>query len=101
MKRLILISLVIIGITSCDTKVEDGDLVYLSQREDRHLSLRPDNYFKCSDEEKEPLVFVEIDNKTFSLKTEDGLNVYYKNYFLMVGNEKPDIFTKEKIDNKL
>lgn len=101
MRRLIFISLAFFGFASCDNKIENGDLVYLSQRDNKHLSLRADKLFKCSNEEKEPLVYVQIDNKTFSLKTQEDLNVYFKYYYLRVGEEEADIFTKEKIDDKI
>ncbi len=101
MKNLILIAFVLLGFAACESPIENGDLVYLSLREDKHFSLKEDNFFKCSTKEKLPLVYNEIDDKTFTLKTKEGLNVYYKNYFLRVGEEEADIFSKEKADGKV
>lgn len=101
MRRLILIAFVLTSFAACGSPIVNGDLVYLSLREDKHLSLRDDSYFKCSTEEKLPLIYVDNRDSTFAFKTQDGLNVYFKYYFLRIEKEEPAIFTKKEIDGKI
>lgn len=100
MKKLIFIILVLVGFASCESPIENGDLVYLSVRETNHLSLKNNNGFQCSNEEITPLVYIEMDNGTFILKTEEGLNVGFKKYYLSAIDEEPAEFKLDKKDGK-
>jgi len=98
MIRILFIALILFGVTACDNSIKNGDLVYLSLRKDRNLSLNSENDFQCSNSNKTPLVYIEKEDGSFILKTEKGLNVLFKNYFLKARQEEPTIFRLENLE---
>ncbi len=100
MNKLLIIAIVLLGFISCDSKIENGDLVYLTLRKENNLALRSDGGFQCSDENITPLIFIEKENGFFELKTEEGLNVVIKDYYLYALNEKPTNFRLVSIEDK-
>lgn len=92
MRKLVFIGLVLIGLASCDSSIKNGDLVYLSLRDGYNLSLKSDGGFKCSDEGKEILVFLEQPDSSFILKTEKGLSIVLEDYYLFAKDAEPTKF---------
>lgn len=100
MRRLIFISLVLFSFASCDTKIENGDLVYLKLREGHNISIINNNgQLQCSDENKTPLIFSSKQEGGITLKTEKGLGVVLDNYFLFARKEEPSLFKLDTLED--
>lgn len=82
---------------SCDNSIENGDLVYLSLRKDKNLSVKPDGGIQCANETKTPLIYLENNEGSFSLKTEEGQGIVLDNYYLFARDESPSIFKLDTI----
>lgn len=101
MKKIISIVILSIYLISCDDSIKNGDLVYLSLRDGNHLSLNSNNGFKCEDERKLPLIFIDKKEGNYVLKTEDGRGVVLDKYFLYVKESDPTILKLDTLGNKV
>lgn len=101
MKNLLLTGIVLFGLTSCESPIKNGDLVYLSLREGKNLSLNSDGSFKCSNEEKTPLLFLEQKDGSIKLKTESGEGVIVEDYFVYSKEDNPTTFLLDTITEKI
>lgn len=101
MKNLLLIGIVLFGLASCESPIKNGDLIYLSLREGKNLSLNSDGSFKCSNEEKTPLLFLEQKDGSVKLKTEEGSGIVINGYFLYSREKDPTVFMLDTITDKI
>lgn len=101
MKNIFFIVIILIGFASCDSKIENGDLVYLSLREGDNLSLNSKNGLKCDNNDYLKFIFIYKEDGNIELKTENGQSLVLDNYYLFVKNEEPSKFKLDTLSNNL